>query len=322
MEFGLALPQGAHNDLQHDVIKVARQAENAGFNSLWAYERVLFPVHPASGMYGIDGLPWLPYYRYCADPLTVLTLAGAVTETVRLGTSVLIAPLHNKLHLARTLATLDQATGGRVTVGLGGGWSVDEYAAAGVDFASRGQAFDEVIDGLRALLGPNPVTYRDSQIVVDHALVSPKPVARVPILLGGGLSKRAFRRIAEKGDGWMPVNTPGKVVADTWKQLLDHSQGVGRDPAAMRLVPVAPYTVVTDKPAGQDRELFQGTPEQLVEDFAALAEAGAHEVVIGLDASAAGADDLLDKATRLLDAVMAAGLLGTVPAGVSMLSPG
>jgi probable F420-dependent oxidoreductase len=315
MDFGLGLPQGAHNNLQRDVIMVATQAEEAGFDSLWAYERVLFPVNPAHGMYGIDGLPWLPYYQYCADPLTVLTLAGAVTETIRLGTSVLIAPLHNKLQLARTLATLDQATGGRVTVGLGGGWSTDEYAAAGADFAGRGKAFDEVIDGLRALLGPNPVTYRDSQIVVDNALVNPKPVADLPILIGGGLSKRAFRRIAEKGDGWMPANMPGKAIADTWKQLLDHAERAGRDPGAMRLVPVAPYTVVTDKPVGPDRELFQGTPEQIMEDFAAIAEAGAHELIIGLDSASADAGELLETAVRLLDAAEVAGLRAAVRGG-------
>lgn len=314
MDFGLGLPQGAHNDLRRDVVMIAKEAEEAGFDSLWAYERLLFPLTPSHGLYGIDGLPWLEYYRYCADPLTVLTLAGAATETIRLGTSVLIAPLHNKLHLARTLATLDQATGGRVTVGLGGGWSTDEYAAAGADFATRGQTFDEVIDALRALLGPDPVTYRDSGIVVDNALVSPKPVTDLPILIGGGLSKRALRRIAEKGDGWMPVNMSGRAIAGTWKQLLDHAASVGRDPGAMRLVPVAPYTVVTDKPAGPDRELFQGTPEQLVEDFAAIAEAGAHELIIGLDSDSASAAEMLDKAMRVLYAAAGAGLTSRVPA--------
>jgi alkanesulfonate monooxygenase SsuD/methylene tetrahydromethanopterin reductase-like flavin-dependent oxidoreductase (luciferase family) len=99
------------------VTEVARAADQAGFASLWAYERVLFPVNPLQGMYGIPGLPWLKYYEYCADPLTVLTLAGAATENVRLGTSILIGPLHQTLSLARTLATLDQATGGRVVAG-------------------------------------------------------------------------------------------------------------------------------------------------------------------------------------------------------------
>ena len=75
MDFGLTLPQGAQRDLQRDVIKVATQAEQAGYAGLWAYERVLFPLNPADGLYGIDGLPWIDYYRHCADPLTVLTLA-------------------------------------------------------------------------------------------------------------------------------------------------------------------------------------------------------------------------------------------------------
>lgn len=309
MDFGLALPQGVQNDLRRDVARVAREAEAGGFNSLWAYERVLFPVTPAHGLYGIEGLPWLPYYQYCADPLTVLTVAGAVTETIRIGTSVLIAPLHNKLLLARTLATLDQVTGGRVTLGLGGGWSTDEYAAAGANFADRGQTFDEMIDALRALLGPNPVSYGDSQIIVDNALVSPKPVAEIPILIGGGLSKRALHRIAEKSDGWLPADTPGPALAGTWKQILDLAESAGRDPRALRLTDVV-YPVVTGKPEGADRQVFHGTPEQIAEDFAAIAEAGAHELVIGLDQTTANAGELLDKAALLLDAAETAGLHG------------
>ncbi|MBV9793728.1 MAG: LLM class flavin-dependent oxidoreductase [Actinobacteria bacterium] len=135
MDFGLTLPQGAQRDLQRDVIKVATEAEEAGFAGLWAYERRLFPLHPADGAYGVEGLAWDEYYSYCADPLTVLALAGAVTRRVRLGTSVLIAPLHDRLYPSRALTTLDQASGGRVTAGLGAGWSTDEFAASGRDFA-------------------------------------------------------------------------------------------------------------------------------------------------------------------------------------------
>ena len=310
MEFGLALPQGAHRDLRRDVIKVATQAEKAGYAGLWAYERVLFPLDPADGMYGIDGLPWLDYYQHCADPLTVLTLAGAVTQRVRLGTSVLIAPLHGKLHLARALATLDQATDGRVTAGLGSGWSTDEYAASGADFARRGQVLDEMVDALHALTGPDPVTYRDSEIVVQNALVSPKPVTRIPVLLGGGSSPRVIRRIAEKGDGWMPAAMPGPAIAETWKQILDLAAASGRDPLALRLVPLEPLIRVTDKPLGAERQPFNGSPEELVEDFAAMAETGAHELIIGLDVTSASADELIDKALVLLDLATQAGLRG------------
>jgi probable F420-dependent oxidoreductase len=308
MEFGLTLPQGAHRDLQRDVFTVATQAEAAGYAGLWVYERVLFPVSPADGMYGIDGLPWLDYYRQCADPLTVLTLAGAVTRRIRLGTSVLVGPLHGKLHLARALATLDQATAGRVTAGLGSGWSRDEYAAAGADFARRGERLDEVVDALRAIGGQDPVTYRDSQIVIDQALVSPKPTRQIPVLLGGGFTSRAIRRIAEKADGWLPSSLPAAAIAETWKQILDLAEAAGRDPRALRLVPVAPFVTVTSRPLGAGRQPFQGSPEELAEDFAAIARAGAHELVIGLDNDAASAGELIDKALILLDAAKAVGL--------------
>jgi probable F420-dependent oxidoreductase len=308
MEFGLVLPQGAHRDVRRDVIKVATQAEQAGYAGLWAYERVLFPLDPADGLYGIDGRPWLDYYRHCADPLTVLTLAGAVTQRVKLGTSVLIAPLHGKLHLTRGLATLDQATYGRVTAGLGSGWSTDEYAASGADFARRGQALDEMIDALHALTGPNPVTYRDSEIVIQNAVVGPKPVTKIPVLLGGGSSKRVIRRIAEKGDGWIPTAMPSPAIAETWKKILDLAAAAGRDPHALRLVPLQAFVTVTDKPLGAERQSFHGSPEELVEDFSAIAQAGAHEVIIGLDADSVSADELIDKALVLLDMATQAGL--------------
>jgi probable F420-dependent oxidoreductase len=310
MELGLALPQGAQRDLRRDVTRVAAQAEKAGYAGLWAYERVLFPLNPADGLYGINGLPWLDYYQHCADPLTVLALAGAVTQRVGLGTSVLVAGLHGKLHLARALATLDQATDGRVTAGLGSGWSADEYAAAGADFARRGQALDEMIDALHALTGPDPVTYRDSEIVIHAAMVAPKPVTRIPVLLGGSASKRAIRRIAEKGDGWMPTAVPGPAIAEAWKQILDLAEASGRDPHALRLVPVAGFVTVTGKPLGAGRQPFEGSPEELAEDFAAMAQAGAHELVIGLDSDSASADELIDKALVLLDMATQAGLRG------------
>jgi alkanesulfonate monooxygenase SsuD/methylene tetrahydromethanopterin reductase-like flavin-dependent oxidoreductase (luciferase family) len=83
---------------------VARDAEAAGFDSLWVYERLLFPAEPADGLYGIRGLPWPSYYEGAADPLTVLAAAAAVTDRIRPGSSVLCAPLHHPVRLAKALA--------------------------------------------------------------------------------------------------------------------------------------------------------------------------------------------------------------------------
>lgn len=105
---GLGLPQNKQYDLGRDVPDVARSAEAVGYESLWVYERALVPDPATQGLYGIEGLPWPDAYRGVADPLVTLTLAAAATERARLGTSVLVAPLHVPFQLAKTLATLDR----------------------------------------------------------------------------------------------------------------------------------------------------------------------------------------------------------------------
>lgn len=95
-------------------------------------------------MSSLAGLPWPAFYRANADPLVALTLAAAATERVQVGTSVLVAGLHQPVQLPRALATLDSVSGGRVIAGLGSGWSRDEYAAAGIGRSNDG-ALDETL---------------------------------------------------------------------------------------------------------------------------------------------------------------------------------
>lgn len=307
MKLGLRLPQGAAVDYATDITHVARSAEEIGYAGLWVYERLLFPVTPADGMYGVPGLPWDPYYQHCADPLTVLTLAAAATSRVRLGTSVLVGPTHNALHLARTLATLDLASRGRVVLGVGSGWSTDEYRAAGADFAARGSSVEELVDALRALWSPNPVTHADSRMSVENALVTPKPLGPVPIVFGGN-GERVLQRIAAKGDGWIPSGLGGPQLAAAWNHVRELAGRNGRDPEALQLIPLA-WLDLTDAPLGADRGLFQGTVAQVVEDLAAVGEAGADEVIIGLEATTKGVVELVDRAQEVMEQARDAGVV-------------
>ncbi|MBF6065454.1 LLM class F420-dependent oxidoreductase [Nocardia terpenica] len=309
MKLGLQLPQGADTARARDLAAIARRAEDIGYSSLWAYERVLFPAQPADGMYGVPGLlPWDPYYEHCADPLTVLTLAAAHTDRVRLGTCVLVAPLHGSLHLARALATLDVATGGgRVVAGLGAGWSTDEYRAAGVDFATRRRATDEMADALRALWGPNPVTYRDSTIDITDAAVNPKPAGPIPIVFGGA-TEPAFRRVAKRGDGWMAVGITGDTLAAGHRRITDLAEAEGRDPAALSLLLVA-IVYLSPTPAGPTRMPFQGNLDQVLDDLSAAAKAGADEVILSIDRGPERATGFGDRAEELYEAARSAGLL-------------
>lgn len=309
MEFGLVLPQSEGTDLSRDIVMVAREAEQAGFASLWAYERALFPLNPSDGLYGVPGLPWIDTYRSTAEPLTVLAIAAAVTDRVRLGTCVLVAGLHSPLHVARTMATLDQATGGgRVIAGLGSGWSSDESRAVGADFRTRGRALDETVQALRALWGPDPVTYRDSRMAVENALVCPKPAARIPVLLGGGGTRVAMERIARVADGWLPTGIPVPTMAERLRAIRDLAVTFGRRANDVRMVPLV-HVSVHDQPSGTDRAPFEGSVAQIVEDVAELPHAGADEVILAQPGLTSG-QEFLDRSIDLLNGLREAGQAG------------
>jgi probable F420-dependent oxidoreductase len=307
MRFGLGLPQRKGADLKADITRTARDAEAAGFDSLWVYERLLFPTAPADGLYGIEGLPWPSCYEGAADPLTVLTAAAAVTDRIRLGSSVLCAPLHHPVRLAKALATIDQVSGGgRLIAGLGAGWSSDELAAMGATLGERGRDLDETLDVLAAVWGADPVSYTGRRASIRSALVYPKPAARIPVLLGAGPA--ALDRIARRADGWLPVAVPAAALAGMWAGIREAAAGYGRDAGALQMIARA-NVALTDGPAGDGRPPFTGDLGQVAEDAAAYARAGADELVIDVQ----GQDDfkggswLLDTALEIRDRARAAG---------------
>ncbi|TLS39753.1 LLM class F420-dependent oxidoreductase [Streptomyces montanus] len=304
---GLSLPQAQQYDIGQDVPDVARTAEQIGYESLWVYERALFPEPATQGLYGIPGLPWPEMYRGVPDPLVTLTLAVTATERVRLGTSVLVAPLHGPFQLARTLGTLDAASGGRVVAGLGTGWSLDEYAAAGVaPFEERGQVLDEVLDVCQAVWGPDPVTYEGRLTKIAPAAVGPKPARPIPILLPAN-SKKARTRLVERADGWMPVAMGAEQLGAQWRQLQDFAAERGRTKPIESVARAnAQYTPKAYD--GADRAPFQGNVEQIVSDLKAHAEVGVDEILIELQGTARDAQELKDVAAEVFAAARAAGV--------------
>ncbi|QOV39658.1 LLM class F420-dependent oxidoreductase [Streptomyces ferrugineus] len=307
IRLGLSLPQAQQYDIGRDVPDVARTAERIGYESLWVYERALFPEPQTQGLYGIEGMPWPQMYRGVPDPLVTLTLAVSATERARLGTSVLVAPLHNPFQLAKALGTLDAASGGRVVAGFGTGWSLDEYAAASVaPFEERGKALDEVIDVCRAVWGPDPVSYETRHSKVASAVVAPKPARPIPILVPSN-SKKAMTRLVDRLDGWMPIAMGAEQLAAQWRQLQDLAAERGRTEPIRSVVRVnAQYTPKAYD--GADRSAFQGSVEQIVEDLAAHAVDGLEEFFFELQGQARDAQELKDVAAEVYEAVRAAGI--------------
>ncbi|WP_420312292.1 LLM class F420-dependent oxidoreductase [Streptomyces sp. YS-B37] len=304
---GLGLPQLHWYDIGKDVPDVARAAEEIGYESLWVFERALFPEPATQGLYGMEGVPWPDHYRGVAEPLVTLTLAATATERARLGTSVLVAPLHVPFQLAKALATLDAASGGRVVAGLGTGWSVDEYAAASArPFAERGQALDELIEVCRAVWGPDPVSYDGRLTKIASAVVGPKPARPIPVLLAA-MGKKARRRLVDHADGWIPVGMGAEALAAQWRELRELAAERGRT-APIRTVLRTNLTYTAKPFEGPGRRPFQGSVDQMVEDLAAHAEVGLDEILVDLQTGTRDARELKDVAAELYEKARAAGI--------------
>ena len=192
MTYGIHLPQYGRVASGEAVTRAARHAEDLGFADVWVSDHV---VHPAEQSYPSP---------FLLDPFATLSWAAAVTERVRLGTSVLVVPQHNPVWLANHLATVDQMSGGRLLVGAGVGWSEREYEALGQGFHDRGRRMDEILDLLRAAWRDDPVTFAGDHYALADIRFLPKPAHEIPIWVGGGV-EAAFRRGVEQGDGFHVV---------------------------------------------------------------------------------------------------------------------
>ena len=189
MQVGIHLPQYGRVSGPEAVTRAARHAEQLGFAGLWVSDHV---VQPAAQDYPSPHL---------FDPLVTLTWAAAVTRTIGLGTSVLVVPQHPLLELANTLASLDALSGGRLTVGVGVGWSAGEYAALGQDFHQRGDRLDEALALWRTVWNDDPASFHGATVDFDDLRVLPKPAHHIPFWIGGS-GPRAERRAVEHGDGF------------------------------------------------------------------------------------------------------------------------
>jgi probable F420-dependent oxidoreductase len=299
MKIGLGIPQLGHFADPQLTRTVASAAEQAGFASLWAIDRLLAPVNPRTPYPGSpDGL--LPASHHATlDPLVTLSLAAAVTERIRVGTSVLVAPWYPPALLARSLATLDRVSNGRLTVGLGLGWSIDEYDAAGVPIGRLGTRIEEILDVVSTLWHDGIVEIETSRELIAPSTVGVKPAqsSGPPILLAT-FNPAGLERVARRADGWLPAGLPLDAIAPMWASILATAERYGRDTAQMQLVVRADPTF-TDVALGRDRPSFSGTRRQVIDDIERARDIGASELILDLQSTSRTADELIETATEL-----------------------
>ncbi len=207
MDIGLNFAFGGNPRHDQALLKSLVQTLDAlGYASLWMPEHVVaFPTerYQSKYPYSADGaVPWRGDLSL-HDPLFVAAAAAQHSERLRFGSGIVILPQRPPLLTAKELMTLDHLSAGRFEFGVGAGWSSEEYAALGVDFARRGARFDDYLRALRAAWGVQPASYEGEFISFEDVVLLPEPFTPGgPKLLIGGSSPAALRRAARLGDGW------------------------------------------------------------------------------------------------------------------------
>ena len=234
MKFGLTAPyqMGPIEDGEY-ASRFARIAEEFGFESLWVVEHAVMCVQYKS-VYPYDPSGRSPFAAEVTqpDPLVWLSWVASATKSIRLATGVLILPQRNPVILAKSLASLDHLSGGRMMLGMGVGWVREEAEAVGATFENRGARANEAIEVMRTLWRESEADF-DGEFTKFHGVVSkPKPAQQggVPIIVGGH-SKAAARRAGRQGDGFYPLGVDLEGMASLRGVMEESAREAGRDPA-------------------------------------------------------------------------------------------
>lgn len=258
MDFGVALPTYANDGwrLPADQLRrLGELVEELGFSGVWTTEHLVEP-------------PGRDYSRLA--PLTTASVLAGATERVQIGTCIMILPMRNPVLVAHRAATLHHLSGGRLTLGFGGGWVEAEYDAVGVPFEERGPRFSEGLDLLCRLFEEDRVTFDGRFYDVEDFRLDP-PVSTPPrILVGGGGTDRdgerhvpvPIRRRVARADGWLASSNASDLVTSDWNDIADYLDDQGVEPASRERV-VLNWAHVVPNVDGElarekQREAFRG----------------------------------------------------------------
>ncbi|MFI9831607.1 LLM class F420-dependent oxidoreductase [Streptomyces sp. NPDC051913] len=258
--------------------RLARELEQRGFAGLYLPEHTHIPVERTTPYPAGGDLP--PEYGRTLDPFVALGQAAAVTENLGLGTGITLVAQHDPIDLAKQIATVDHLSGGRLTLGLGFGWNVEEAADHGVEWRTRRELVRDRMRLMQALWAAEPTPYEGEfgSVRASHAYPKPARKPRGPVLgprtlIGGAAGPKLFTHICEYADGWMPIG--GRGLSETLPVLRASWADAGREPSGLQVVPYA----VFPSPGKLAHYAELGIEEVVVQ----LPPAGATEVLRTLD---------------------------------------
>jgi probable F420-dependent oxidoreductase len=296
LTIGLGLPISGGWATPENLVRVAAEAEELGYASLWTLQRLLV---------GADQ-DLHPVYHSVLDPVAALAFAAARTSRIRLGIGVINLPFVPPAYLAKQAATLDVLSAGRLDLGLGVGWSPAEFTASGASTARRGPRTVEYVRVLHTLWADEVSRFEGEFYTVPPSRMLPKPVQRPgpPVLLGGGVPA-ALHRAGRIADGWISSSGADLTrLADDVALVREGADEAGKDPAAVRVVVRGVVRV-----DGRDDRILSGSYDKIREDAAWLAGQGVTELFYDLNYDRAigspEADPVagLDRALKIMDAL-------------------
>jgi probable F420-dependent oxidoreductase len=296
MKAGIMLPHLGESATRENVLYVAKEAEKEGLDSVWALERLLWPLKPQTPYIASPDGSLPTEYQNVLDPLDTLAYLAGNTERIFLGTSIIDMLFHNPVVLARRFATLDVLSRGRAIAGLGLGWSKDEYDVSGVPFKQRGERADEFLQILKRIWTDEVVEFKGKFYNLPASRIGPKPIQKPnPKIVLGGFSPNTFSRIIKYADAWMPVAGFGPLeqMEQAIKGLREGARKANRDPSKIYAVVLAYPNVIesaSSSSSGQ-RLPMSGTIDQIGSDIKRIkAMDGVEHIVFGYAFSPIGKD--------------------------------
>lgn len=289
VSFGLALQNFTPHPREPnfaDLASYARRAEELDFDSLWAWDHILLGSK--------QPFPFL-------ESLSTLAALSAITERVELGTGILVLPVRNPVVLAKVTSSIDRISGGRLILGLAGGWYEREFQAVGVPFSGRARLFERNLEVLLRFWTEEAVSGQADGMVFKNAVMLPKPASRPrPRVLVGGYVDPVLRRAGTLGDGWLAYFYKADSFRRSWAKVQSFAEEAGRDPEGLtnlsqlvicvddsfeaadrraRAFMDAYFDTPPWSEATQDHAI-RGTPDQCAEQLAEHLDAGVRHVAL------------------------------------------
>jgi probable F420-dependent oxidoreductase len=297
LKVGITLPQAGEQSTTGNIVRTAKTAEDEGFDSLWVFERLLWPISPQTPYVATpDGSLPVEYQRVF-DPLETLTFVAAKTNKITLGTSVIDILFHNPVVLARRFATLDVLSGGRAIAGLGIGWSKDEYQVSNIPFENKGKRADEFIQALKKIWTEDIVEFKGNYYNIPASKIGPKPIQKphIPIFMGG-FSPNTFKRIINYStNGWLGLIVgPLEYLENTIKSMNEMASKANKDPNEFKTILLTYPNIVESKNEQLTNESqrfpLTGTIDQIGNDIKRIKKIGVDHIVFGYNFLPIGRD--------------------------------